>query len=171
MGAACRSRRHAARVLCAEWFNVSDAGVVEALYESPALRCFAGMELHPTDKDLSAGTPAPDETTVCRFRHLLEKHDLGGQILHTVNHYLAAKGIKIATGTIVDATILHAPSSTRNKPGERDPEMQGSPPNVFGGVKMHQTRTGKHWYFGLRCTSASTAKKASCTRCVPRRPR
>jgi IS5 family transposase len=64
--------------------------------------------------------PAPDETTICRFRHLLEKHDLGEEMLEAVNHHLEAKGIRIATGTIVDATIIHAPSSTKNARGERD---------------------------------------------------
>jgi transposase, IS5 family len=73
--------------------------------------------------------PAPNETTICRFRHLLEKHDLGGLMLEAVNVHLEAKGIRIATGTIVDATIIHAPSSTRNASGKRDPEM-------------HQTRKG-----------------------------
>src|ERR1035438_9046228 len=112
-----------------QWFNLSDPGVEEALYESAALRRFAGVDL--------GVAPAPDETTVCRFRHLLEKHSLGDEMLDAVNHHLAAKGIQIATGTIVDATIIHAPSSTKNKSGERDPEM-------------HQTRKGKQWYFGLK---------------------
>src|ERR1035441_1438537 len=112
-----------------QWFNLSDPGVEEALYESAALRRFAGVDL--------GVAPAPDETTICRFRHLLEKHDLGGLMLEAVNVHLAAKGIQIATGTIVDATIIHAPSSTKNKSGERDPEM-------------HQTRKGNQWYFGLK---------------------
>jgi transposase, IS5 family len=111
-----------------QWFNLLDPGVEEALYESAALRRFVGVDL--------GVAPAPDETTVCRFRHLLEKHDLGGLMLEAVNVHLEAKGIRIATGTIVDATNLHAPSSTKNKSGERDPEM-------------HQTRKGKQWYFGL----------------------
>jgi hypothetical protein len=76
-------------------------------------------------------------TTVCRFRHLPEKHDLGGLMLEAVNVHLEAKGIRIATGTIVDATFIHAPSSTKNQSGERDPEM-------------HQTRKGNQWYFGLK---------------------
>lgn len=70
---------------------------------------------------------------MCRFRHLLERHGLGRQMLTTVNGYLARHGLKIGTGTIVDATILHAPSSTKNKDEQRDPEP-GSPPNLFGGV-------------------------------------
>ena len=87
----------------------------EAIYESPVLQRFVGVDL--------GAAPAPDETTICRFRHLLEKHALCGLMLETVNIHLEAKGIKIATGTIVDATIIHAPSSTKNASGERDPEM------------------------------------------------
>jgi len=112
-----------------QWFNLSDPGVEEALYESAALRRFVGVDL--------GMAPAPDETTICRFRHLLEKHDLGGLMLEAVNVHLEAKGIRIATGTIVDATIIHAPCSTKNQSGERDPEM-------------HQTRKGNQWYFGLK---------------------
>jgi len=112
-----------------QWFNLSDPGVEEAFYESAALRRFAGVDL--------GVAPAPDETTICRFRHLLEKHRLGEEMLETVNRHLASKGIQIATGTIVDATIIHAPSSTKNASGERDPEM-------------HQTRKGNQWYFGLK---------------------
>ena len=112
-----------------QWFNLSDPGVEEALYDSTSLRRFVGVDL--------GVAPAPDETSVCRFRHLLEKHDLGGLMLEAVNVHLEAKGIRITTGTIVDATIIHAPSSTKNSTRERDPEM-------------HQTRKGKQWYFGLK---------------------
>jgi IS5 family transposase len=112
-----------------QWFNLSDPGAEEGLYESPALRRFAGVDL--------GRAPAPDESTILQFRHLLEKHDLGGAMLNTVNEYLEGRGIRITTGTIVDATIIHAPSSTKNRSGERDPEM-------------HQTRKGKQWYFGLK---------------------
>jgi IS5 family transposase len=113
-------------------FNLSDPGVEEALYESPVLRRFVGV-------DLGVAAP-PDETTVCRFRHLLEKHDLGGQMLEAVNLHLETKGIRIARGTIVDATIVHAPSSTKNQSGERDPAM-------------HQRKKGKQW-----CVSRTRAK-------------
>src|ERR1700726_4258384 len=99
-----------------QWFNLSDLGVEEALYESAALRRFVGVDL--------GVAPAPDETTVLRFRHLLERHDLGGLMLDAVNLHLEAKVIRIQTGTIVDATILHAPSSTKSGSGERDPEMR-----------------------------------------------
>jgi IS5 family transposase len=112
-----------------QWFNLSDPGVEEAFYESATLRRFAGVDL--------GVAPAPDETTVLRFRHLLENHDLGGEMLETVNQHLEAKGIRIATGTIVDASILHAPSSTKNEKKQRDPEM-------------HQTKKGKQWFFGLK---------------------
>jgi len=112
-----------------QWFGLSDPGMEEAFYESPVLRRFAGVDL--------GVAAAPDETTILRFRHLLEEHDLCGQMLDTVNLYLESKGIRITTGTIVDATIIHAPSSTKNSSGKRDPEM-------------HQTQKGKQWYFGAK---------------------
>jgi IS5 family transposase len=112
-----------------QWFNLSDPGAEEALYESPVVRRFAGVDL--------GRAPAPDETTILQFRHLLERHDLGRAMLERVNQYLESRGIRIHRGTIVDATIIHAPSSTKNGSGERDPEM-------------HQTRKGKQWYFGLK---------------------
>jgi len=111
------------------WFNLSDPAVEEALYDSAAMRNFAGIDL--------GQEAAPDETTVCKFRHLLERHKLGKPLLRRVNEYLARNGIKISNGTIVDATIISAPSSTKNKKGERDPEM-------------HQTAKGKQWYFGMK---------------------
>ena len=112
-----------------QWFNLSDPGAEDALYESPVLRRFVGIDL--------GRAPVPDESTILGFRHLLEKHELGGAMLNAVNHYLESRGIRITTGTIVDATIIHAPASTKNRSGERDPEM-------------HQTRKGKQWYFGLK---------------------
>jgi IS5 family transposase len=111
------------------WFNLSDPAAEEALYDSPALRRFVGIDL--------GRAPAPDETTILNFRHLLEKHDLCGAMLEAVNRYLEDHGIRIGTGTIVDATIIHAPSSTKNATGTRDPEM-------------HQTRKGNQWYFGMK---------------------
>jgi transposase, IS5 family len=111
------------------WFNLSDPGAEEALYDSRALRRFAGVDL--------GRSPAPDETTILNFRHLLERHDLCGAILDRVNRYLESRDIRIGRGTIVDATIIHAPSSTKNVSGERDPEM-------------HQTRKGNQWYFGMK---------------------
>lgn len=111
------------------WFNLSDPAMEEALYESPSLRGFAGVDL--------GAEPAPDETTICRFRHLLEAHDLSARIFEDVLAHLEAKGVKIATGTIIDATIIAAPSSTKNKDRTRDPEM-------------HQTKKGNQWYFGMK---------------------
>jgi transposase, IS5 family len=112
-----------------QWFNLSDPGVEEALYDSASMRGFAGVDL--------GEEAAPDETTVCKFRHLLERHRLGKPLLKTVNEHLKRQGIKISHGTIVDATLISAPSSTKNKDGERDPEM-------------HQTAKGKQWYFGMK---------------------
>jgi IS5 family transposase len=111
------------------WFNLSDPAAEEALYDSPALRGFAGVDL--------GRAAAPDETTILNFRHLLERHDLCGAMLDAVNLYLEDRGIRIGTGTIVDATIIHAPSSTKNASGGRDPEM-------------HQTRKGNQWFFGMK---------------------
>jgi IS5 family transposase len=111
------------------WFNLSDPGAEEALYDSRALRQFAGIDL--------GREPAPDETTICKFRHLMEKHNLGDQLFHLVNQYLQENGLKVSRGTIVDASIISAPSSTKNKKKERDPEM-------------HQTRKGNQWYFGMK---------------------
>ena len=112
-----------------QWFNLADPAVEEALYDSLAMRGFVGIDL--------GREPAPDETTVCRFRHLLEAHDLGTRIFEEVHVYLEAKGLKVATGTIVDATIINAPSSTKNADKARDPDM-------------HQTKKGNQWYFGMK---------------------
>ena len=111
------------------WFNLSDPAVEEALYDSRAMRRFVGIDL--------GREPAPDETTVCNFRHLLEAHNLGDQLFALINAYLQENGLKVSTGTIVDATIIDAPSSTKNRDGERDPEM-------------HQTKKGNQWYFGMK---------------------
>jgi len=112
-----------------QWFNLSDPAVEEALYDSMVMRQFVGIDL--------GREPVPDETTVCKFRHLLEEHGLGGETLETVNLHLQNQGVRITTGTIVDATIIHAPSSTKNREQQRDPEM-------------HQTKKGKQWYFGMK---------------------
>ena len=94
-----------------QWFNLSDPAVEEALYDSAVMRQFVGVDL--------GCEPVPDETTVCKFRHLLEEHQLGEQILGQVNLHLQAQGVRITTGTIVDATILHAPTSTKNRQQQR----------------------------------------------------
>jgi len=113
----------------AQLFNLSDPAVEEALYESVSMRHFAGIDL--------CREPVPDETTMCKFRHLLERHGLGAKIFQRVNGYLESRGVRLGTGTIVDATLIEAPSSTRNSKRERDPEM-------------HQTRKGKQWHFGMK---------------------
>jgi IS5 family transposase len=112
-----------------QWFNLSDPAAEEALYDSLAMREFVGIDL--------GREPAPDETTILRFRHLLESHDLGRRLFAEVGRHLQAQGLKIATGTIVDASIIAAPSSTKNKDGARDPEMR-------------QTQKGNQWYFGMK---------------------
>ena len=111
------------------WFNLSDPAVEEALYDSLAMRAFAGVDL--------GEKPAPDETTVCKFRHLLERHNLGTRLFQEVGRYLQERGMTVSSGTIVDATIINAPSSTKNASGERDPEM-------------HQTKKGNQWFFGMK---------------------
>ncbi len=115
--------------LLQQWFNLSDPGVEEALYDLPAMRRFVGIDL--------GREPVPDETTMCRFRHLLEAHDLGRRLFEEVQRHLAENGLKVSTGTIVDATIINAPSSTKNADKARDPEMR-------------QTRKGNQWYFGMK---------------------
>jgi IS5 family transposase len=111
------------------WFNLSDPAVEEALYDSASMRRFAGIDL--------GAEPVPDETTVCKFRHLLERNGMGKTLLKAMNTYLRENGIKVGNGTIVDATIISAPSSTKNQDGKRDPEM-------------HQTAKGKQWYLGMK---------------------
>ena len=112
-----------------QWFNLSDPAVEEALYDSRAMRQFVGIDL--------GREPVPDETTICKFRHLLEAHRLGEQLFARIGEYLAAQGMKVSRGTIVDATIITAPSSTKNLKKKRDPEM-------------HQTKKGNQWYFGMK---------------------
>ena len=112
-----------------QWFNLSDPQAEDALYDIEPMRRFAGVEL--------AEDTVPDETTILRFRHLLEKHELTEAIFAEVNTLLEERRLMLKTGTIVDATIISAPSSTKNVGKERDPEM-------------HQTRKGKQWYFGMK---------------------
>ena len=112
-----------------QWFNLSDPAMEEALYDTPMFREFAGLDMGEDH--------LPDESTILRFRHLLEQHQLSLQILATVNATLAAKGLLLKSGTVVDATLIAAPSSTKNSSGERDPEM-------------HQTKKGNQWHFGMK---------------------
>ncbi len=111
------------------WFNLADEACEEALYDSAALRAFVGIDL--------GRERVPDGTTLLKFRRLLEKHELGKQLFATVGQVLQARGLKVGTGTIVDATLISAPSSTKNADKARDPEM-------------HQTRKGQQWYFGMK---------------------
>jgi IS5 family transposase len=103
--------------------------VEEALYDSRAMRAFVGIDL--------GREPAPDETTVCKFRHWLEGEGLGKQLFVAVGEYLQVHGLRISTGTIVDATIINAPDSTKNREQQRDPAMR-------------QTKKGNQWYFGMK---------------------
>ena len=108
-------------------FDYSDPAMEEALYETTILRQFAGLSLERI----------PDETTILNFRRLLEKHELAAGILAVINGYLGDRGFFLRQGTIVDATLINAPSSTKNKDGKRDPEM-------------HQTKKGNQYYFGMK---------------------
>ncbi len=111
------------------WFELSDPGVEETLYDSRAMRTFVGIDL--------GKEPVPDETTILKFRHLMERHNLADELFRLVNVYLAENGMKINRGTIVDASIISAPTSTKNKDKKRD-------------LDMHQTRKGNQWYFGMK---------------------
>lgn len=116
------------RVHCLQLFyNLSDPAMEDALYEVESMRRFSGIKLDRV----------PDETTILNFRHLLERHGLGKKLFKEINSHLNEQGLLLREGTIVDATIIAAPSSTKNKEGERDPEM-------------HQTRKGKQWHFGMK---------------------
>jgi len=118
-----------------QWFNLSDPAMEDALYDSDAIRRFADIDL---TRDL-----VPDETTILRFRHLLEQHQLTEAIFAQVRDLLIGQGLLLKSGTIVDATIIAAPPSTKNATGERDPEM-------------HQTRKGKSWHFGMKMHVGTT---------------
>ena len=112
-----------------QWYALSDPAMEDALYEIESMRRFVGLELNVD--------AIPDETTILKFRRFLEKHALAPKILETVNAHLAARGMQMRAGTLVDATIIHAPSSTKNSTGTRDPEM-------------HQTKKGNQWFFGMK---------------------
>ena len=111
------------------WFNLADLACEEALYDSVSLRRFVGIDL--------GREPVPDATTILKFRRLLNDNKLGESLFAKVGAELQARGFKVNTGTIVDATIIGAPSSTKNADKARDPDM-------------HQTRKGKQWYFGMK---------------------
>ena len=112
-----------------QWFGLSDPAMEEALFDVPLYREFARLD--------NGLVRLPDETTILRFRHLLETHKLASPMLAKVNELLREKGLMLRSGTVVDATLISAPSSTKNDSGERDPAM-------------HQTRKGNQWYFGMK---------------------
>ena len=117
------------RIHCMQhWYSLSDPAMEDALYEIASMRLFAGLSL---DK------PIPDHSTILKFRHLLERHGLARQIVEEVNDWLSQAGMLLKEGSLMDATIIEAPSSTKNQSGERDPEM-------------HQTKKGNQWHFGLK---------------------
>ena len=115
--------------LLQQWYDLSDPAMEDALIEVPTMRRFAGIDM--------ISDRIPDETTILSFRHLLEKHELGQQIFEVVKAHLKANGMAMKHGTIIDATLIAAPSSTKNQKRERDPEM-------------HQTKKGNQWYFGMK---------------------
>jgi len=112
-----------------QWHALSDPAMEDALYEIESMRRFAGLELNED--------AIPDETTILKFRRFLEQHGLAAKILDTVNAHLGQQGLLLRQGTIVDATIIQAPSSTKNRDKQRDPDMR-------------QTRKGQQWYFGMK---------------------
>ena len=117
------------RVHCVQLFyNLSDPGMEDLLYEVESVRRFVGLRL---------SAPLPDETTILHFRHLLEQHQLGQGLFQTINRHLESQALRLREGTIVDASIIEAPSSTKNRAGERDPEM-------------HQAKKGDTWHFGMK---------------------
>ena len=117
------------RIHCVQLcYTLSDPGMEDLLYEAESVRRFCGLSL---------AEPIPDETTILHFRHLLERHDLGTGLFATINAHLAQRGLRLQEGTIVDASIIAAPSSTKNRARARDPEM-------------HQTKKGNAWHFGMK---------------------
>src|SRR5216684_943499 len=112
-----------------QWFNLSDPQAEDAIYDSESMRRFAGVEL--------GDEVVPDETTILRFRHLLEEHHLTEAIFNSITGLLEERRLLLRSGTIVDATIIAAPSSTKNASATRDPEMK-------------QTRQGRNWHFGMK---------------------
>lgn len=109
-------------------YNLSDPAMEDALYEIESMRRFAGLRLSGN---------LPDETTILNFRHFIERHSFGQRLFETIQRHLASHGLRLQEGSIVDASIIAAPTSTKNQKGERDPEM-------------HQTKKGNEWYFGMQ---------------------
>ena len=118
------------RIYCLQqWYNLSDPGAEEALYDIQSMRAFCNLEL--------GRDPIPDETTILNFRHLLEAHELTKTVFEAVAEYLEARGALLRGGTIVDATLIAASPSTKNEAGKRDPQM-------------HSSKKGNQWYFGMK---------------------
>jgi IS5 family transposase len=137
------------RIHCLQlWFDLSDPAVEEALYDSRGMRAFVGIDL--------GREPVPDETRVMRFRHLLEAHQLGAEIFEEVGRVVMKRGLRLSKGTIVDTTIIAAPSSTKNAEGARDPEM-------------HQVKKGNEWHFGMKANVGvdSQTKVINCVAVTP----
>nr|WP_234932773.1 IS5 family transposase [Aeromonas caviae] len=125
------------RIHCMQhWYNLSDGAMEDALYEIASIRLFARLSLD---------SALPDRTTIMNFRHLLEQHQLARQLFKTINRWLAEAGVMMTQGTLVDATIIEAPSSTKNKEQQRDPQM-------------HQTKKGNQWHFGMKAHIGVDAK-------------
>ena len=125
------------RIHCMQqWYSLSDPAMEDALYEIASMRLFAGLSLDGA---------IPDHTTIMNFRHLLERHHLARKIFNEINAWLSDAGVLVKEGTLLDATIIEAPSSTKNKAGERDPEM-------------HQTKKGNQWHFGMKTHIGVDAK-------------
>ena len=126
------------RIHCLQlWFNLSDPGMEQELYDSRSMLEFAGLSL---------SEPIPDETTILNFRHLLERHQLGTELFATINAHLARQGLQLCEGTIVDSTIISAPSSTKNR------ERASATPRCI------RPRKGRQWYFGMKLHSGTDAR-------------
>jgi IS5 family transposase len=123
--------------LLAQWYGLADEALEDAIYDTQAMRNFIGVDL--------GGESVPDATTLLKFPHLLEENDLTQAIFEEIGKHLQAKKLLMKEGTIVDATIINAPSSTRNAEGKRDPQM-------------HQTRKGHQWYFGMKAHIGADAE-------------
>ena len=129
-------------------YNLSDPGMEDLLYEAESVRRFAGLRL---------SEPIPDESTILNFRHLLEEHYLGQGLFTEIKNHLEEHGVRLREGTIVDATIIEAPSSTKNRTGERDPEMR-------------QAKKGNQYHFGMKLHVAGWIRTlAWCTALQPHR--
>lgn len=129
--------------LMQNWFGLSDEGIEDAIYDSYAMKHFLRIDFSTEQ--------TPDTTTLLHFRHLLEKHDIARKIFDDVKQRLDASGLIMHGGTVVDATIIHAPSSTKNATKSRDPEM-------------HSTKKGNQWYFGMRIHSGGMPEQATSIR-------